>query len=100
LRNWDWSADVEDEEMRVDEVVRVEEGMRVVEGVRLKSGGVPSVPSVPEGYAKKPVTFVGLAEARAYCAHHGKRLPASYEWQVYRWPFDMTVERTVWLSAR
>ena len=35
----------------------------------------------PSGYANKPVTYVGIQEARAYCAWAGKRLPHSYEWQ-------------------
>lgn len=28
-----------------------------------------------------PVSYVSLREARAYCEHYGKRLPASFEWQ-------------------
>ena len=38
-------------------------------------------PAVPTGFARKPVTGLGLAEARAYCAWRGARLPHSYEWQ-------------------
>eukprot|EP01084_Bolivina_argentea_P290183 498388_1 len=37
--------------------------------------------SFPQGYANKPVTYLGLREARLYCAAQGKRLPHSYEWQ-------------------
>ena len=37
--------------------------------------------SVPDGYGNKPVTYVGLSEAKAYCAFKKKRLPYSYEWQ-------------------
>eukprot|EP01046_Picozoa_sp_COSAG06_P049454 COSAG06_NODE_7617_length_2438_cov_1.085934_1_plen_777_part_01 len=33
------------------------------------------------GWEQKPVTFVSLADARAYCQFEGKRLPHSYEWQ-------------------
>jgi hypothetical protein len=32
-------------------------------------------PSFPPGYGSKPVTYVSLGEASAYCAHYGKRLP-------------------------
>ena len=28
-----------------------------------------------------PVTYVSYSEAAAYCAHYGKRLPATWEWQ-------------------
>jgi hypothetical protein len=38
--------------------------------------------TVPAGFEKKPVTFVSLADARAYCSAYGKRLPHSWEWQV------------------
>ena len=37
--------------------------------------------SVPAGYAKKPVTYLGLSEAKSYCQFMKKRLPYSYEWQ-------------------
>jgi hypothetical protein len=35
----------------------------------------------PAGWGAKPVTWVDLADARAYCAHGGKRLPHDWEWQ-------------------
>lgn len=37
----------------------------------------------PEELVDVPVTYIGLAEARGYCAwaHGGSRLPHSYEWQ-------------------
>eukprot|EP01047_Picozoa_sp_COSAG01_P121358 COSAG01_NODE_50138_length_366_cov_0.471910_1_plen_93_part_01 len=38
--------------------------------------------SCPSALAKKPVTYVSQVEARLYCAHFGKRLPHSYEWQL------------------
>merc|ERR1712226_119587 len=37
--------------------------------------------TVPKGIAQKPVTYVTLDEARAYCRWAGKRLPRSWEWQ-------------------
>ena len=39
-------------------------------------GGVP-----PAGWNNKPVTWVGLEDARAYAAWAGKRLPREWEWQ-------------------
>ena len=35
----------------------------------------------PEGFGRKPVVWVSRADASAYCAHQGKRLPSSWEWQ-------------------
>lgn len=48
------------------------------------SGGVGSGIgcSVPPGWGAKPVTWVDLLDARAYCAWAGKRLPNDWEWQV------------------
>jgi iron(II)-dependent oxidoreductase len=35
----------------------------------------------PPGWDKKPVTWVDLSDAVAYCAFYGKRLPNDWEWQ-------------------
>jgi iron(II)-dependent oxidoreductase len=35
----------------------------------------------PAGWGAKPVTWVDLLDARAYCAFYGKRLPNDWEWQ-------------------
>ena len=38
-------------------------------------------PTPVAGNEMVPVTYVGLAEARAYCTWAGKRLPSDIEWQ-------------------
>lgn len=37
--------------------------------------------SYPEGWGKKPVTWISLEDARAYAKWAGKRLPHEWEWQ-------------------
>jgi iron(II)-dependent oxidoreductase len=37
--------------------------------------------SFPSGWAKKPVTWVSMEDARAYAKWAGKRLPHEWEWQ-------------------
>ena len=37
--------------------------------------------SYPNGWGNKPVTWVSIADARAYAAWAGKRLPHEWEWQ-------------------
>jgi formylglycine-generating enzyme required for sulfatase activity len=53
--------------------------------------------SYPEGWAKKPVTWVSQEDARAYAKWAGKRLPHEWEWQfaaqgtdgrIYPWGND------------
>ena len=36
----------------------------------------------PEGWALKPVTWVSIEDARAFCAFYDKRLPQEWEWQL------------------
>jgi len=37
--------------------------------------------AVPSGWENKPVTWVSLEDARAYCSASGRRLPHEWEWQ-------------------
>ena len=37
--------------------------------------------AAPEGWGNRPVTWVGIEDARAYAAWAGKRLPREWEWQ-------------------
>ena len=38
-------------------------------------------PTMPQNLAKRPVSYVSLSDARAFCSHYHKRLPHSWEWQ-------------------
>ena len=51
---------------------------------RLSNWNISSLsdtPTPPVQLRNKPVTYLGLDEARAYCRHYGKRLPHMWEWQ-------------------
>ena len=44
-------------------------------------GGHGQPPQLPSELAERPVTYVGLSEARKYCTWAGGRLPHAFEWQ-------------------
>lgn len=46
---------------------------------RTRDGSLPT--RLPDEQGSLPVTFVSLADARAYAAWHGERLPSEAEWQ-------------------
>jgi formylglycine-generating enzyme required for sulfatase activity len=58
LHNWDWNASAGG------------------------TGGRNGLPKPFPGNEDKPVTYLGLDEARAFCAAYGKRLPREEEWQL------------------
>jgi iron(II)-dependent oxidoreductase len=58
--------------------------------------------SYPDGWDKRPVTWVSIEDARAYAAWAGKRLPHEWEWQlaaqsedgrVYAWGSEWNSEK-------
>lgn len=46
------------------------------------SGPPPATCAYPQGWDRKPVTWVDVTDARAFCNYYGKRLPNDYEWQL------------------
>ena len=51
------------------------------QGFDFAADGTPVAPKA--GWEQKPVTYVSLADARAFCTHEGKRLPHTHEWQYF-----------------
>ena len=41
----------------------------------------PTMPKPHPGNGSLPVTYIGYAEAKAYCSSLGRRLPTEIEWQ-------------------
>jgi formylglycine-generating enzyme required for sulfatase activity len=48
----------------------------------LRHWGNHSPSQLPEALEKRPVVYVSLADARAFCSWKKKRLPHAYEWQL------------------
>jgi hypothetical protein len=48
----------------------------LVDGTGTPAGGAGQPSGVRPGWEQKPVTYVSLLDAQAYCAHEGKRLPS------------------------
>lgn len=58
-----------------------------------------SAGTFPEGGGAKPIVWVSRDDAVAFCSHHGKRLPRSWEWQVAAQGAD-GANRYPWGDAR
>jgi iron(II)-dependent oxidoreductase len=60
--------------------------------------------TVKPGWNRRPVTYVSLNDARAYCSYYGKRLPNVWDWQwvagqaadmrIYPWSNEPPSNRT------
>lgn len=78
---------------------RPDDDERFLAHLRARDGSLPA--ALPSDLGRLPVTFVSLADARAYAAWHGERLPTEAEWQwaaegagagnVYPWGNDTRV---------
>ena len=58
-----------------------------------------SAPKPRPGNESKPVVYVGLDEAREYCASLGKRLPREEEWQFAGQGGDASAPKFPWGHA-
>jgi formylglycine-generating enzyme required for sulfatase activity len=75
LKNWDWGAAAPAPAARQGAPLGYETHAPA------PAPGSAAAPSLPPALAGTPVVYVSFAEARAFCAHYGKRLPQDWEFQ-------------------